>query len=224
MIVAIDGPAGSGKSTTARRIAAEKGWLYLDTGAMYRAVGLAFLNAGAEFDEAAAERITPDIQLDLSEGEEGLIVRLNGTDVTERIRTPEASEAASRVAKLVPVRRKLVAEQQRIGHLIVEQGGGAVVEGRDIGTVVFPEAPVKIFLVADDMERARRRYAQLQEAGAAPVLEEVLKEIRERDLRDSQRDASPLRPADDAIHLDTTRLSIEEQVNEILIIIEQHGG
>lgn len=224
MIVAIDGPAGSGKSTTARKIAAEKGWLYLDTGAMYRAVGLAFVDAGAAFDVESAARITPGIQLDMSEGEDGLIVHLNGTDVTNRIRTPEASEAASRVAKLPQVRRKLVAEQRRIGELIVARGNGAVVEGRDIGTVVFPDAPVKIFLVADDEERARRRYAQLVEMGDTPVFEDVLKEIRERDLRDSERDASPLRPADDAIHLDTTQLSIEEQVNQILIIIEQREG
>lgn len=223
MIVAIDGPAGSGKSTTARRIAAEKGWLYLDTGAMYRAVGLAFLDAGASFDDESAARLSPRIQIDLFEGPDGLIVHLNGTDVSARIRTPEVSEAASRAARLPGVRSKLVDEQRRIGQLTVERGGGAVVEGRDIGTVVFPDAPVKVFLVAADEERARRRYEQLREMGDSPIYEDVLNEIRERDRRDSERDASPLRPAEDALHLDTTVLSVEEQVNQILTIIEQHG-
>ena len=189
MLIAIDGPAGAGKSTVAKAVAAALGWTYLDSGAMYRAVALARLR-GRPFPER--------IEL-------GDRVLSDGEDVTEAIRTPEVTARASEVAADLAVRERLVAMQR---ELIA--GGNWVAEGRDIGTVVAPDAEVKVFLTASPEERARRRAAQ----EGRPV-EEVLAEQRERDERDETREASPLRAADDAIDLDTTGLSIDEVVAKI---------
>lgn len=197
-VVAIDGPAGAGKSSVARAVADELGFTYLDTGAMYRAVALAGLRRGA-----APASVAPVVRVDV-----GRRVCLDGEDVSEAIRTPEVSEAASRAAADPVVRRALVEQQRRL-----LRSGDWVAEGRDIGTVVAPSAEVKVFLTADPAERARRRAAEL---GLA--VEAVLTEQAQRDERDSTRDASPLQAASDAVVLDTTELSQDEVVARIVAL------
>jgi CMP/dCMP kinase len=199
MVIAIDGPAGAGKSTVARAVARELGFTYLDTGAMYRAVGLAATQSG---DPAAqvAERI--DIEV-------GDRVLVDGRDVTEAIRTPEVSEAASRVAADAGVRRALVAKQQELMAY-----GDWVAEGRDIATVVAPDAAVKVFLTADPAERAARRAAEL---GADP--EQVRREQALRDERDASGDRSVHAPSPDAVPVDTTGLSIEQVVDQVVTLV-----
>ncbi len=217
MIVAIDGPAGSGKSTTARRVADRLGWLYLDTGAMYRAVGLAFRERSLPFTEDAAAGLLPSLDVRLTPGPDGTRVALDGDDVTDRIRTPEAAADASRVSALAPVRTAMVALQRRVA-LDQPVDGGVVVEGRDIGTVVFPDADVKFFLVADLDARARRRLADFADGpdAASAALDEVRADLAERDRRDESRTLSPLKAAPDAVTLDTTALSIDQQVERVL--------
>jgi CMP/dCMP kinase len=195
MVIAIDGPAGAGKSTVAKAVAARLGFTYLDSGAMYRCVALASLERGIDPGEVAAA-----VRIDLGER-----VLLDGRDVTDAIRTPEVSEAASRVAAMPPVRSAMVAEQRRL-----MSSGDWVAEGRDIGTVVKPDAEVKVFLTADPVERARRRATEL---GVDP--ETVLAEQTIRDERDRTRSDSPLRPADGAVELDTTGLSLEQVVDRV---------
>ena len=224
MIVAIDGPAGSGKSTTARRVADAMGWLYLDTGAMYRTIGLAFLDRGAPFTAEAAADLVDDLDLDLRMGTDGLRACLDDVDVTERIRTPEASEAASRVSAFPAVRERLVDEQRRIAQEQTSKGRGVVMEGRDIGTVVAPEAEVKVYMVANPEERAERRHRELVARGEDVSLGEVADEISERDARDATREVSPLRQAKDAITVDTTGLSIDEQVERVVALIRERGA
>lgn len=219
MIVAIDGPAGSGKSTTARRVADAMGWLYLDTGAMYRTVALAFLDRGAAFTDEAAEGLLASLDLDLRMGTDGLMVTLDHDDVTERIRTPETSEAASRVSALPAVRRRLVEEQRRMAREQNDAGLGVVMEGRDIGTVVFPEADVKVYMVANPEARAERRHRELTDQGETVSLDDVAEDIAERDARDATRSVSPLRQAEDAVVLDTTGLDIDEQVKRVVALV-----
>jgi cytidylate kinase len=199
MVVAIDGPAGAGKSTVARRVAATLGFTYLDSGAMYRAVALAALERGAEPAEVA-----PTLRIDL-----GDTVRLDGRDVTAEIRTPRVTEAASVAAADPAVRAAMVTEQRR---LLAD--GNWVAEGRDIGTVVAPDAEVKVFLTADAEERARRRAAEL---GLDPA--QVLAEQAIRDERDRTREHSPLEPARGAIVLDSTDLSLEQVVQRIAALV-----
>jgi cytidylate kinase len=198
------------------------GWLYLDTGAMYRAVGLAFVEAEQPFSSECAARLMPGVSVDLDPTSTGLRVLLNGEDVTARIRTPEAGKAASKVAVLGDVRNRLVETQRRIAHREVEAGRGVVLEGRDIGTVVFPEADVKIFMIAELAARARRRYDELKAGmnGDAPSLDVISDELAERDQRDADRALSPLLPAEDAVLLDTTSISVDEQVDRVLSIID----
>ena len=215
MIVAIDGPAGSGKSTTARRVADALGWLYLDTGAMYRAVGLAFRDHDVPVTDAAAAAFVPGLDVSLEPGADGARVSLDGADVSGRIRTPEAARDASRVSALGPVRRAMVDAQRRIADAQAAAGGGVVLEGRDIGTVVFPDAPVKFFLTADLDARARRRAADLGDAD----LDALRREIAARDRADAERALAPLRPAPDAIPLDTTALTIDQQVEAVLAAV-----
>jgi cytidylate kinase len=200
MVVAIDGPAGAGKSSVARAVAEECSFTYLDTGAMYRCVGLAALRTGRPAGEVARE-----IQIELGE-----TITLDGEDVTEAIRTAEASEAASRVSTDPGVRDAMVARQREL----LSDGGNWVAEGRDIGTVVCPEAAVKVFLTADPRERAKRRAG---ERGAD--LQTVLQEQTIRDQRDMQRDLSPLHPATDAVPIDTTGLSLDEVVDQVKMLI-----
>lgn len=204
MVVAIDGPAGAGKSTVARAVAAALGFTYLDTGAMYRCVGLAALERGVD----------PADVVDALRIELGERVRLDGRDVTEAIRTPAVADAASRAAADPRVREALVAQQRRI-----VADGDWVAEGRDIGTVVAPDAAVKVFLTASPHERARRRAAEL---GADVAT--VLAEQTARDERDATRDHAPLVPAPDAVELDTTGLAFDEVVARVVALARQRIG
>lgn len=219
MIIAIDGPAGSGKSTVAKLVAARLGFHYLDTGAMYRAVAVSALEDGVELsDEAALARIAAERVISFEhDGNEALPSRvlIAGVDVTAAIRTPAADGAVSGVASSPRVREAMVAQQRAIG-----MAGDIVVEGRDIGTVVFPDAEVKVFLTASAEERARRRTAQQVAVGHDVDATEVRKAIEKRDEIDSTREVSPLKPADDARLLDTTGLSIEQVVEAIAELAE----
>lgn len=216
MIIAIDGPAGSGKSSTAKFVADELGALYLDTGAMYRAVALYFIDEGLPIETEVAEQIVPKIDIRLKKEGSGLVVTLNGSDVTNRIREADVTEASSVVARLYPVRRRMVALQRKIASEAARSDRSVVMEGRDIGTVVFPEADLKFFMIADLDERVRRRIAQLADSGTHVEEEQLRKDMRERDERDASRSNSPLRKADDAVELDTSRLGFEEQVAIIM--------
>jgi len=212
IVIAIDGPVGSGKSTVAQLTAERLGYLYVDSGAMYRAVALATVEQGIAPDDAAGVAATAQrLQINLEKTRAGVRVLVNGRDVSEAIRQPAVSQAASQVATLPEVRRLLVAQQQRIGT-----GGGVVMEGRDIGTVVFPQAELKIFLDASPEMRAQRRYQQQREQGIESSLEKTREEVAARDQRDAARDASPLTQAPDAVYLDTTALTADEVVEVIV--------
>ena len=209
--IAIDGPAGAGKSTLARRLAGRLGFLYIDTGAMYRAVALWARRLGVAWDDAARlEQLARESRIGL--GPDGR-VSLNGEDVSDAIRDPEISEGASRVSAIPGVRRALVEKQQEMGRQ-----ASVVMEGRDIGTVVFPEAEVKIYLDATPEERARRRMKDLAARGVAADFAQVLEEMKRRDQRDSTRADSPLRQAPDAIYVDSTGMS-EDEVEQVLLKI-----
>jgi cytidylate kinase len=204
MIVTIDGPAGAGKSSAARELARRLGFEFLDTGAMYRAVSFALLRDGIdEADLAALELWLPTLRLEAPPG----VVRLDGEDIAGRIRTPEITTLASRLAAAPAVRYFLVGIQRAVA-----EGRNLVCEGRDQGTVVFPEAERKFFLVADREERARRRQRELASRGIEVPFDEVLRAQDERDKRDERRSLAPMRPAGDAVILDSTRLSPEEVV------------
>lgn len=216
MIIAIDGPAGSGKSTTAREVARRLGALYIDTGAMYRAVALRVMEADGTDDVAVIDRVPHDVHIDLRAGDEGLRVILNGLDVTEEIRREEVSGMASRVSRYPIVREHLVDQQRRIAMDAEEAGRAVVMEGRDIGTVVFPDAEYKFFLTADAKVRAERRADQLRAKGEDVDEDALYRDIVERDRLDETREHSPLRRAADAITIDTTGRSFEEQVDVVL--------
>jgi cytidylate kinase len=206
-IVAIDGPAGAGKSTIARHLARRFGLLNLETGAMYRAFALKALRAGVALDdEAQLIALSATTAIRLEPTAEGNRVLLDNEEVTATIRTPEVTQAASKVSVFPPIRAWMVALQQQLGT-----EGGVVMEGRDIGTVVFPQAEVKIFLDADPEIRGQRRFDQM---GPKPAIDAaaVIRELRERDQRDRTRTDSPLRPAEDAILLDSTHLTLDETV------------
>lgn len=222
MIVTIDGPAGSGKSTTARRVAARLDFVYLDTGAMYRAVALAFLRRGAAATPEGAETVLPDLDVGVQYVSDTMKVFLNDEDVTEHIRSSEVGAVVSQVSTLEPVRAYMVEEQRRIGREQDERHGGVVLDGRDTGTVVFPDAPVKIFMVADLDERARRRLQEYERAGEDVSFEEVRAELEARDRKDRSRDIAPLRRPEDAITLDTTDRTIEEQVAFVVDHVKAH--
>lgn len=187
-------------------------YVYLDTGAMYRAIALGFLRANAEGEPGEAESVLSNLEVDVKYQAEGMRVFLGEEDVTERIRTSEVGAVASEISSDRKVRERLVREQQRIGAEQEQEHGGVILDGRDTGTVVFPEADVKVFMVADVEERARRRHRQYAEDGEEVSLADVRREIEDRDRRDRNRDIAPLRRADDAITLDTTKRSIDEQV------------
>jgi cytidylate kinase len=220
LTIAIDGPAGSGKSSVARLVAQKLGYIYLDSGAMYRAVALNALQNGglALSSETELESLARDSHIELRPAPPTLQdpsvhnrVLLDGVDVTQAIRTNEVAQAASRVATIAAVRKILVAEQQRAG-----EGGGVVMEGRDIGTVVFPNAELKIFLEATPELRAERRMKEHLEKGETFNLEQVLNEVRERDKRDTERAVSPLVRAADAILVDNTAMDVEETARLIV--------
>jgi cytidylate kinase len=215
VVVTVDGPAGVGKSTVARAVAAAMGVPYLDTGGFYRAVALAAVRAGVDAtDPAAVLELATGCTLDFA-GDDML---LDGEVVSEAIRAPDVAALASRVSALPDVRR-VVVERQRAW--VARRGGAAVVEGRDIGTVVFPDAPVKVYLTAGAAERARRRAAD-PEAGGQPV-DAIERQLRARDHADSTREASPLRPADDAVTIDTTALSVNEVIAIVLALVAEAG-
>jgi cytidylate kinase len=210
MVIAIDGPAGAGKSSVARGVAEALGFTYLDSGAMYRCAALAGLERGADLDnpEAMGE-IARSLRIELGGGG----VELDGCDVSGAIREPRVTEAASRVSVHPPVREAMVAEQRQL-----IAAGRYVAEGRDIGTVVSPDAPLKVFLTASPEERARRRAAQIGEDEAT-----VLAAQRERDERDETREHSALRPAPEAVEIDTTGLSLDEVVDRIVALAHERG-
>lgn len=217
-IVAIDGPAGAGKSTVARRVAAELGFTYLDTGAMYRAVAWLASQGGVNLSDtdvlaSLARQMRLEFSPLLPDGTQRVVV--DGTDVTTEIRSPENSQRTSAISAIPAVRRIIVEQQQQMGK---NGACGVVLEGRDIGTVVFPDADVKFFLTASPEERARRRYEELKGRGLEVDYAHVLAEQKERDDRDSQRADSPLRAAPDALTLDTDGLSAQEVIANILSV------
>lgn len=224
LVIAIDGPAASGKSTTARLIAEQLGYLYIDTGAMYRAMTLKVLqrNLNPNQEEEIA-RLAEDTSIRLERDGGGLKVFLDNQDVTQAIRSQAVTRGVSSVSTIKKVRDVMVREQRRMGA-----SGGIVVEGRDIGTVVFPNADLKVFMVANVEERARRRQKDLRAQGADVPLQQLMDEIIERDWKDSHRDISPLRRADDAVVLDTSSMTIEQQVKFIVerakSFVEKHEG
>lgn len=214
MIIAIDGPSGAGKSTVAKAVAKKLGFSCLDTGAMYRAVAWRALQDGVPFDDAALGQLARmhDIAFGHEPGDPApKSVSIGGEDVTRAIRTAEIDRAVSPVSAAPSVREALVGQQRRIGR-----AGDYVVEGRDIGTVVFPDAAVKVFLTASDEERAHRRVRQNVDRGIGSIdYDEVLADLRRRDEADSSRATAPLRPADDAVHIDSTSHYIEEVIDQI---------
>lgn len=212
--IALDGPSGAGKSTIAKRLSAELGFVYVDTGAMYRSIGLYCLQNGIDTaDEAAVTAALPqiDIALKYVDGEQRVI--LNGTDVSKEIRINEVSMAASKVSAYKAVRAFLLDTQRNMAKT-----QSVIMDGRDIGTVVLPDAEIKIFIVADPEERAKRRYKELMERGQNVPFEEVLKDIIQRDYNDENRAEAPLRQAEDAIRLDTSLLDFEQSYNAVLEI------
>lgn len=214
-LIAIDGPSGVGKSTTAKGVAQELGWSYLDTGAMYRACALAFQRAGILLDDRAkVERLLASLAIQ----QRGSREFLGGEDVSQAIRTPEISSLASFVSADARVREVLVDQQRRIGCT-----GRWVVDGRDIGTVVFPDACCKIFLTASVAARAQRRFLELEAKGTPQPLEDVAADIARRDHGDSTRVHSPLRRAEDAVELDSSGMSLEQVVEWIVARHRQHG-
>jgi cytidylate kinase len=220
LIVAIDGPVASGKSTLARRVAQMLGYVYVDTGAMYRAVALKALRRGLSLDAREdLEALASDTHIDLRAEDGTQQVFLDGQDVTRTIRDPEVSQAASRIAVVAGVRRVLVGEQRRAG-----ERGGVVVEGRDIGSVVFPDAQLKIYLVASPEIRAQRRWQEHQQRGDAVDLERTLDEIRERDRRDRERSSSPLVRAPDAVVVDSTAMEPEEVARLVVMLARERGA
>jgi len=220
LIIAIDGPVGSGKSTLARRVAALMGYVYIDTGAMYRAVALKALRRGVSFDAGdALAALAGETRIDLRARDGAQQVMLDGEDVTAAIRTPEVAQAASKIAVVPGVRRVLVAEQRRAG-----EQDGVVMEGRDIGSVVFPDAQLKIFLTASPEIRADRRWREHQQKGDAIDLARTLEEIHERDRRDRERKDSPLVRAKDAVVVDSTAMESEEVARLVVMLAKEQAG
>jgi cytidylate kinase len=217
LIIAIDGPAGSGKSTVGKIIAERLNYLYVDTGAMYRAEAWKALTDHIPLDDAAAlTRLAQETRLDLKCRPRDFQIAVDGTDVTAAIRSPEVSDASSRVSVIPGVRKELVAQQQRFGG-----EGGVVMEGRDIGTVVFPDADLKIFLDASPEARGERRYLENTGQGKSGNRAETIQAVRHRDSRDASRRTSPMVAAPDAVHLDTTHWTIDQVVEEILRLVER---
>lgn len=221
-VVAIDGPAGAGKSTVTLRVADELGYLLVDTGALYRTVALAAQRAGIPWDAPGplaelARQLVKERAVELgNQKSSGFAVKLRGEDVSLAIRKPDVSQGASQVSAVPAVREALLDMQRQAGA-----GGGAVLEGRDIGTVVFPEAEAKFFLTASVDVRAKRRYDELVARGASPELAEVKREVAERDLRDSTRPIAPLKRADDARVIDSSTMSIEQVVARIVAHVRE---
>ena len=215
--VAIDGPSGAGKSTIARKVAGELGFLYIDTGALYRSIGYYVLEQGRDpRNPEDVEKSLPDIRLELRHAEGVQRVYLNGADVSDAIRTPAVSMAASQVSA-VPAVRAFLLELQRS----MARENNVIMDGRDIGTVVLPDAALKIFLTADPEDRARRRYEELAAKGEDVTYEEVLKDVIQRDYNDTHRDIAPLRQAPDAVLANATGFELEQSVALIRSLVEK---
>ncbi|QIE36180.1 (d)CMP kinase [Bacillus tropicus] len=213
--IAIDGPAAAGKSTVAKVVAKKLSYVYIDTGAMYRTITYAALEQKVDIEnEEQLMEVVKNVKIEFQQGENTQLVFLNGQDVSEVIRTPEVTNRVSIVAKHRLVREEMVRRQQELA-----EKGGVVMDGRDIGTHVLPEAEVKIFMLASVEERAERRHLENMNKGFDSNLEQLKEEIAQRDKLDSEREVSPLKKADDALELDTTSLSIEEVVQKIMGIV-----
>lgn len=215
--VAIDGPTGAGKSTLAKQAAEVLGYVYVDTGAIYRTVALFMMEHGLDFsDGSAVERLLSDVEIQIKYAEDGLQhMYLCGKDVTDEIRLPEVSANASKAAAIPAVRSFLLEMQRQFAH-----HSNVVMDGRDIGTVVLPDADVKIFLTASAESRAKRRYDELIHRGTPQEFNTVLAEVIARDERDSNRDVAPLKPAEDGVTLDTTILNLDESLEELIRLIK----
>lgn len=216
-VVALDGPAGSGKGTVTKKVAEKLNLVNIDTGAMYRCVALECINNNILPTEIEKiEKILENIEIGLNKKDGKQIVILNGKDVTKEIRTPQVDEVVAKFSAIKQIRDKITPMQEKMG-----KNQDIIMEGRDIGTVVFPNADVKIFLDCSIEERANRRYKQNQEKGIQETYEEVLENIKQRHILETQREIAPLRQADDAIYVDSTNLTIEEVVEKIVKIIEE---
>ncbi len=218
IVVAIDGPAGAGKSTIAKLAAEKLGYAYIDTGAMYRSVAWKFLQTGAAFDDAFISDLACTMVIDFKPEAKINRVFVDGTEVTDAIRTPEVTAIVSRVAAIGAVREAMVEQQRRMGTV-----GGVLMDGRDIGTVVFPNAQLKIFLTASVEERARRRYKEMLQKGQQVELAQLAADIAARDKADSERAIGPLRQAEDAILLDTSDMGISEVTEKILALVQERA-
>ena len=219
MIIAIDGPAASGKSTTAKMVAKKLEMTYLDTGAMYRAVTLALLRSNTDLDDYDSVcQVIDELELDIYDKGSKTIVKLDGEDVSKAIRSMPVTENVSAVSAMKYVRQTMVEIQRNIGKKT-----NCVVEGRDIGTVVFPDAEFKIFMVADVNMRAERRFKDMREMGENRSFQEVLADLKKRDEKDSTRAYSPLQKADEAIEIDTSMLSIDQQVRKIINLVKKNN-
>ena len=223
IIVAIDGPAGAGKSTVAKTLAKKLGFLHIDTGAMYRGVTLAALRQKANLkSDVELEKIARESKIELKPGESENKVFLNGEEVTREIRSPEVTKASAHIANSVPVRKILVARQQQMGRKDSASYGGAVLEGRDIGTDVFPDAQFKFFLDASVETRSRRRLLDLEKAGIQTTIEQVMAEVKARDERDYQRPVGGLRKTPESIVMDHSDLTVEESAEALYQFIRQN--
>ena len=219
-VLTIDGPSGAGKGTVSRLAASRLGWHYLDSGALYRAVGVAASWADLDLsDPAALVRCTFDTAIDFREEDGGLRVLVNGTDATDELRLETTGAVASAIAAIPEVRAALKERQRAF-----RREPGLVADGRDMGTVIFPDAPAKVFLTASAEERAHRRHNQLKEKGVSVTFDGLLREILARDARDAQRAVAPLKPAEDAVLIDTTGLSIDEVVDRVLALVPGRAG
>lgn len=219
-VLTIDGPSGAGKGAVSARVAEALGWHLLDSGAVYRAVALAAIDGGVDADdEAALVALCRKLDLDFRAGEDGIEVLLDGRPVGERLRSEQVSRAASQVASQPAVRRALLGLQRRF-----RRAPGLVADGRDMGTVVFPDAPIKVFLDAGVEERARRRYKQLKEKGESVKFSRLFHDLAERDRRDRERAVSPTVPAPDAVVIDSTELALDEVVGKLLDLAASRPG
>jgi len=215
-VLAIDGPSGAGKGTVSRAVAKKLGWNYLDSGSIYRSLAISAVDKQADLeDENKMVEVATVMNLSFDCGDE-LIVRLDGVDITHRLPTEETGAIASKIAAYPKVRAVLLQKQKDF-----RQAPGLVADGRDMGTVVFTDAEIKVFLTASAEERAKRRFKQLKEKGIDANIERITKEIQERDRRDSERKTAPLVAADDALYLDSSTLSIDEVINTVLALTEK---